>query len=78
VSTDTVYDIADGIHGKNGERLSSKGYESELFELKSDDIVVCIHTFDSFFFLKKLPQEFCIDIVGEDTKTIIRHKVAAR
>ena len=25
----------------NGERLSSEGHESEPFELKSDDIVVC-------------------------------------
>jgi len=33
----------------NGERLSSEGQESEPFELKSDDIVVCINTFNSFF-----------------------------
>ncbi|PPQ97674.1 hypothetical protein CVT26_002486 [Gymnopilus dilepis] len=45
----------------NGERSYSEGQESELFELKSDDIV-----------------EFGIDIVGEDNKTIIHHKVAAR
>ena len=25
----------------NGDRLSSEGHESEPFELKSDDIVVC-------------------------------------
>ena len=30
----------------NGERLSSEGHESEPFELKSDDIVVCPFCFD--------------------------------
>ncbi|EEB86700.1 hypothetical protein MPER_16247, partial [Moniliophthora perniciosa FA553] len=45
----------------NGERLSPEGLESDLYELKSDDIV-----------------EFGIDIVGEDNKTIIHHKVDAR
>ncbi|KIM71456.1 hypothetical protein PILCRDRAFT_17055 [Piloderma croceum F 1598] len=44
----------------NGEQLSPEGLESELYELKRDNIV-----------------EFGIDIVGEDNKTIIYHKVAA-
>ena len=62
----------------NGERLSPEGLESEPYELTLDDIVVrptpwAIQT------LTNLPtKESGIDIVGEDNKTIIHHKVAAR
>lgn len=47
--------------------------------MKSDDIVVCI-LYWSFLFCQYTEkyQEFGIDIVGEDNKTIIHHKVAAR
>ncbi|KAF9799708.1 hypothetical protein IEO21_10518 [Rhodonia placenta] len=53
----------------NGKRLSPEGVESEPFELKSDDIVHPPHA---------AAQEFGIDIIGENNKTIIHHKVAAR
>jgi hypothetical protein len=45
----------------NGERLSTRGAESEPFELKTDDVI-----------------EFDIDMIGEDHKTIVYHKVAVR
>ncbi|KAI0324737.1 hypothetical protein GY45DRAFT_1230501, partial [Cubamyces sp. BRFM 1775] len=45
----------------NGKRLSPEGLKSDLYKLKTDDIL-----------------EFGIDIVGEDNKTIVHHKVAAR
>ena len=63
----------------NGERLSSEGQESEPFELRSDDILVralCLPLFDVI--LNTYSQEFGVDIVGEDDKTIIYHKVVAR
>ena len=62
----------------NGERLSSEGHESEPFELKSDDIVVGLHPFTFCILALTMLKEFGIDIVGEDNKTIIHHKVAAR
>ncbi|KIL55930.1 hypothetical protein M378DRAFT_90088, partial [Amanita muscaria Koide BX008] len=51
----------------NGEQLSQDGFQSEPFELKSDDIVVRIWDLG-----------FGIDLIGEDNKTINHHKVAAR
>jgi hypothetical protein len=63
----------------NGERLSSEAHESEPFELKSDDIVVGLHLLiNNVLVLTNISKEFGIDIVGEDNKTIIHHKVAAR
>ena len=62
----------------NGERLSPEGVESEPFELKNDDIVVRHPSFPISFPLNRPPQEFGIDIIGEDNKTTIHHKVAAR
>ena len=61
-----------------GKRLS--GLESKPFELKSDDIVVShFHSLPtSITNTSTSNQEFGIDIVGEDNKTIIHHKVAAR
>ncbi|GAA97527.1 hypothetical protein E5Q_04205 [Mixia osmundae IAM 14324] len=45
----------------NGERLSAEAVESEVFKLRSEDIV-----------------EFGIDIVSDDNKTIVHHKVATK
>lgn len=63
----------------NGERLSVEGMESEPWELKSEDRVVCKLSSRSRFVLLTFTalKEFGIDIVGEDNKTIIHHKVAA-
>ena len=67
----------------NNDRLSNEGMESEPYELKSEDIVVCrsFGTFDeesadcsSFVDL----QEFGIDIVSEDNKTVQHYKVSAK
>ena len=71
----------------NGERLSPEGLESEPYELKTDDIVVSSTFFTGLCLSRDVrlcvsrswsPQEFGIDIVGEDNKTIVHHKVAAR
>jgi hypothetical protein len=62
----------------NSERLSPEGLESDPYELKTDDIVVRIQPLITFFSCSPFSQEFGIDIVGEDNKTIIHHKVAAR
>jgi hypothetical protein len=63
----------------NSERLSRGGYESEPFELKSENIVVGLssrYKHKQFLVLTNLSKEFGIDIVqvGEDNKTIIHHK----
>ncbi|PPQ83387.1 hypothetical protein CVT25_003838 [Psilocybe cyanescens] len=65
------------------ERLSSKRHESDPFELKSDNIIVCPSFRPLLFFLSPcslLPpsQDLGIDIAGEDNKVIIHHKVATR
>ena len=70
----------------NNERLSPEGMESEPFELKSEDMVVSLcHEPSSLWIptsahkLNYLPsQEFGIDIVNEDNRTIMHHKVAAK
>jgi hypothetical protein len=60
----------------NGERLSAEGAESEPYELKSEDMVV--RRFASGGPVAHRSQEFGIDIVSEDNRTIVHHKVAAR
>ena len=53
--------------------MSPEGVESEPFELKSEDIVVSLKNTRV-----ALRQEFGIDIVSDDNRTIVHHKVAAR
>ncbi len=73
----------------NGDRLSAEGVESEPFELKSEDQVVSISPcfltqrddrFDGETRLISIfsKQEFGIDIVSEDNKTVVHRKVAAK
>ena len=64
----------------NGERLIHEDLESESFELKSNDIVVSrFHRFrrHSQSTNHKFNQEFGINIVGEENRTIIHHKDTA-
>lgn len=61
----------------NSERLSPEGLESEPWEIKTDDIVVSDIGMVKQGLLDFI-QEFGIDIVGEDNKSIVHHKVAAR
>jgi hypothetical protein len=64
----------------NGERLSNEGMESEPYELKSEDIVVCPNMLVllSCRSLITCWQEFGIDIVSEDNKTVQHYKVSAK
>jgi pSer/pThr/pTyr-binding forkhead associated (FHA) protein len=64
----------------NGERLSNEGMESEPYELKSEDIVVCLISlaYCSRRLLIARCQEFGIDIVSEDNKTVQHYKVSAK
>jgi hypothetical protein len=59
----------------NGERLSAEGAESHPEELKNEDLVVS--SLRSCELLADM-QEFGIDIISEDNRTIIHHKVAAK
>lgn len=63
----------------NGVRLSPEAVESEPFELKSEDMVVrnIIHRSRVCSQAHNV-QEFGIDIISEDNRTIIHHKVSAR
>ncbi|KIM91800.1 hypothetical protein PILCRDRAFT_55877, partial [Piloderma croceum F 1598] len=54
----------------NCKHLSPDGLKNKLYKLKSDDIAIRPFLYSIL--------EFGIDIVGEDNKTIIHHKVAAR
>jgi hypothetical protein len=51
--------------------------QSEPYELKSDNIVVSVWFISSTHHHPQRSQEFGINIVGEDNKTVIHHKVAA-
>jgi hypothetical protein len=66
----------------NGERLSSEGLESEPYELKSDDHVVSSSSLPSLLSSaltsSSASQEFGIDIVGDDNKTVVHHKVSSK
>lgn len=65
----------------NGERLSAESTESDVYELHTDDIVVRLasqfHSSNSLLTSRSL-QEFGIDILTEDTKQVVHHKVAAK
>lgn len=58
----------------NGMRLSPEGVESEPFELKNEDMVV--RAFGSWGQADE--QEFGIDILSEDNRSILHHKVSAK
>jgi hypothetical protein len=63
----------------SGERLSSEGLESELYELESYDIVVSPITNPTHSASVQLKsfQVFGIYIVRKDDRTMIHHKVTA-
>jgi hypothetical protein len=53
------------------------GLQSKPYKLKSDNIVVSLWFISSTYHHPHRSQEFGIDIVDKDNKTIIHHKVAA-
>src|SRR5882762_8630377 len=59
------------------ERLSPEGLESELYKLKSDNTLYVSGSLCQLITILTV-QEFGINIVGEDNKMIIHHKVAAQ
>lgn len=62
----------------NGDRLSPEGVESEPRELHNEDLVVSLIELTKWHTARAHGQEFGIDIVSDDNRTIVHHKVAAR
>jgi hypothetical protein len=62
----------------NGEHLSLEGRESDAYELKSDNILVSPCTVHYFTRGANDLQEFGVDIVSEDKKTVLHRKVVVR
>lgn len=60
----------------NGDRLSPESAESEPFELHSEDVVV--RGSSPVVAPAHSEQEFGIDIVSDDNKTIVHHKVSTK